>query len=202
MYYFLTDVETTQKRYIWDLGYMLLDSKLNIVKQDYIILAENAKYPLWSNDRESLWCSKSQWRKQQDCFKNPEYSKRKIKEVNEMLRGLIDDYDPAFVAYNAKFDFGSFQLSGLETGFSSQLCLLESAKTIYQKRKGFTSFCDKHNFKTPKGQNKITAEILARYLLDDPELVEDHTSYGDLQIERLIMKDIFKQKKKLLIKPL
>jgi hypothetical protein len=50
---------------------------------------------------------------------------------------------------------------------------------------------------TPAGNLRTTAETVFRYLTDNPNFVERHVAFFDLQIEKIILMDILKRKKKM-----
>lgn len=62
-------------------------------------------------------------------------------------------------------------------------------------RKSYQTFCQKNGFLTKTGRPRKSAEIVYRYILRQPDFIENHTGLEDVKIETSIMAYCFKQKK-------
>lgn len=104
----------------------------------------------------------------------------------------------AVFAHNAYFDYNALNttlryLTGSKYRYffpysCKILDTLKMARDVIGKTKDYTLFCEKNNYltnhKTP--QNRLTAEILWRYLSGDNEFIESHTGLEDVEIESKI----------------
>lgn len=74
--------------------------------------------------------------------------------------------------------------------------IMKMVKVITQ-RKSYRQFCIKHGFLTASGRPRKTAEVVYRYILRQPDFIENHTGLADVEIETAIMGYCFQQKKKM-----
>lgn len=65
---------------------------------------------------------------------------------------------------------------------------LKMARQAIGKTEEYTKFCKENNYLTnhKKPQNRLTAEILYRYISDTPNFLESHTGLEDVEIEKEI----------------
>lgn len=74
---------------------------------------------------------------------------------------------------------------------------LKMSRDVLGKKKAYTRFCDKYNYKTNHltPQNRYTAEILYRYLTGKNDFEESHTGLEDVEIEKEIFAYCLKKNK-------
>ena len=70
------------------------------------------------------------------------------------------------------------------------------AKDAIGKTKEYTDFCIRNGYLTKhkNPQNRFTAEILWRYINNDPDFIESHTGLEDVEIEKEIFVVCMKKK--------
>lgn len=72
---------------------------------------------------------------------------------------------------------------------------LRMAGDVMCKMPTYHKFCIEHDFCLPNGAPRKTAEILYRFIINDPEYVESHTGLEDVMIEKEILAYCIKQHK-------
>ena len=121
--------------------------------------------------------------------------------IRQFILSKIKEYDIKFVcAHNARFDYTSMNNSvRWETKSKIRYFFprsvewwdtLRMAREVVAKTPTYKAFCQKHGFmtkhKTPQVQ--VTAEVLYRYITNDPTFKESHTGLEDVLIEVEIFK--------------
>lgn len=121
--------------------------------------------------------------------------------IRQFILSKIKEYDIKFVcAHNARFDHTSMNNSvRWETKSKIRYFFprsvewwdtLRMAREVVAKTPTYKAFCQKHGFmtkhKTPQVQ--VTAEVLYRYITNDPTFKESHTGLEDVLIEVEIFK--------------
>ena len=121
--------------------------------------------------------------------------------IRQFILSKIKEYDIKFVcAHNARFDYTSMNNSvRWETKSKIRYFFprsiewwdtLRMAREVVAKTPTYKAFCQKHGFmtkhKTPQVQ--VTAEVLYRYITNDPTFTESHTGLEDVLIEVEIFK--------------
>lgn len=121
--------------------------------------------------------------------------------IRQFILSKIKEYDIKFVcAHNARFDYTSMNNSvRWETKSKIRYFFprsvewwdtLRMAREVVAKTPTYKAFCQKHGFmtkhKTPQVQ--VTAEVLYRYITNNPTFKESHTGLEDVLIEVEIFK--------------
>jgi len=195
-YYMLVDCESTNKRYCLDLGFYILDSKGAINFKKHIVVAEIARFPLFSNKHNPDYQSRNQFYKKLEMLQSNHYDKMKIREINRLFNYINNRFNPIFCAYSISADLGFLQKTGIETDiFKRRFCLLRHAKKVLGNSPSYARFCLENGFLTPTGKLSFTAQTVGRYIYNNPKFIERHTSYHDLVLERDIFIYLQRQKK-------
>ena len=115
----------------------------------------------------------------------------------------------AVFAHNAFFDYTALNntlryLTGSKTRYFFPYALeiwdtLIMSRQVFGKSKLYSLFCEKHDYKTKhkRPQNRLTAEILWRYLSKNNDFMESHTGLEDVEIETEILVACLNSKKKI-----
>lgn len=74
---------------------------------------------------------------------------------------------------------------------------LNMARTVIAPMPTYKAFCERNNYKTARGQVRLTAEILYRFISGKEEFIESHTGLEDVLIEKEIIAYCYKQHKKM-----
>lgn len=128
---------------------------------------------------------------------------RILTSFSKISRQFIKDcsyFSPkAVFAHNARFDYKALNntlryLTGSKYRFFFPYQIeiwdtLKMSREAIGKTKEYTAFCDEYGFKTKhkKPQNRLTAEILYRYLTNNLDFEESHTGLEDVLIETKIL---------------
>ena len=140
--------------------------------------------------------------------KIPKYLKE-IEEGKRKVKGILSIYKKfrydckhykvkAVFAHNALFDYRALNntlrfLTGSDLRFFYPYELelwdtLKMSRNAIGRTKEYTAFCDEYGFKTKHRvpQNRLTAEVLYRYISGDVDFEENHTGLEDVEIEKEI----------------
>ena len=195
--YFLTiDTETTQDQKVADFGATVSDRKGNIVTQCAVLIngiyTDQQNHPLFfTSDPAGIWSKKGQDKRYSKYTKMLESGSRMLASVNAINRWLervAGKYNPYLTAYNLAFDLDKCEKTEIDlTIFGNRkFCLWGAAQDKWGKTKKFRQFVlDNHGFNSPTDLGNMTyktnAEIMARYVLNQPELADEpHTALEDI----------------------
>ena len=105
-----------------------------------------------------------------------------VRALNNTIRWIYKSKKRFFFPYNAEI-----------------WCTLKMARQVINIQKTYTAWCDKHEYKTKHRppRNRLTAEILYRYITGDVTFEESHTGLEDVLIETKILVHCFRQHKKM-----
>lgn len=137
--------------------------------------------------------------------------KRKVKSILTIYKKFRFDCKrykvKAIFAHNALFDYRALNntlrfLTGSEIRYFYPYGIelwdtLKMSREAIGRTKEYTAFCDENGFKTKhkKPRNRLTAEILYRYISGNVDFEESHTGLEDVEIETQIMFFCLKQDK-------
>ena len=113
----------------------------------------------------------------------------------------------AIIAHNARFDYRSTNYTlRYVTKSKNRYFLpygipmwdtLKMAQDTICKQPTYIKWCKEYGFCKSNGQPRATAEVLYRYIKQDPMFVEDHTGLEDVLIEKEIFAKCMAQHKKM-----
>lgn len=129
------------------------------------------------------------------------HEERKLARLNTIRRTLRADCEAYGVkeiyAHNARFDYRSCNLTQrfLTSSkyryffpFGITICdTLKMARKLYKNDENYTAFCEKNAYKTQNGTNRLTAEIIYRFLTGKADFEEVHKGLDDVMIEKEIL---------------
>lgn len=139
-----------------------------------------------------------------------EIEKVTMAEAVTRIRQMLKDYNVnIWIAHNARFDNKSMNLTERYLTKSKYRYLLpknmvaydtlKMAQDVIATKASYKKFCEENGFmtkhKNPRPQLK--AETIYRFIKQDPEFVEEHKAYEDIDIERQIFAYCNKQHKKM-----
>lgn len=143
-------------------------------------------------------------------IKTGEYMVASFFEIMNELSAYCKSHNVvAIVAHNARFDVDALNTTARYlTGLYAVRALpagieiwdsMKMANSIYGKRPTYRKFCEENgymtNHKTPRC--RLTAEVLYRFIADEPDFEEEHTALADVAIESLIVLACYKAHKKM-----
>ena len=127
-------------------------------------------------------------------------------KVMAELHRIVKEYDVcAICAHNARFDVDALNtLCEVLSGYRCALPNVEiwdSMKMVktFTETKAYTKFCDENKYKTGHRppRNRMTAEIIYRFISGDNDFVEEHTALEDVKIECEIIFKAYRTHKKM-----
>ena len=109
-------------------------------------------------------------------------------------------------AHNMRFDYGTLNTTQRWLTKSKyryffpyglEICdTMKMARDVVCKMPSYRRFCEENNYLTTRGQLRVTAEILYRFITKDNTFVEKHTGLEDVLIEKEICHEWYRQDKK------
>lgn len=191
---------------VYDIGWQIIDRRGNVyISRSYVVAEIFLDKPLM---KQAYFAEKIP-----QYWEDIKQGRRILTSFLKIRRQFLIDRKQfkckAVFAHNAYFDYNALNvtlryLTGSKNRYffpySCELWdTLKMSRDVIGKTKGYTSFCIENNYltkhKTP--QNRLTAEILWRYLSGDNNFIESHTGLEDVQIESEIFIHCLKSKKKM-----
>lgn len=191
---------------VYDIGWQVVDRKGNVYKKRSFVVAE-------------IFLDHELMKGAYYAEKIPQYwediqtGKRKLKSLLNIWKTFLSDrkkYNVKNVfAHNAYFDYNALNntirlVTGSKYRYFMPYCVewwdtLKMARDVFSKNRKYSEYCQKNGYLTAHKhpQNRLTAEILWRYISNDPEFIESHTGLEDVEIETEIMVYCLKTHKKI-----
>lgn len=207
-YYLTIDTETAnslEDPMMYDIGGCIHDKQGNVYETFSFVI-----YDVFCADRElfntAYYAEKRPMYEQQIAA-----GQRKIVSIYTARRHVADlckAYNvKAIIAHNARFDYRSTNYTlRYVTKSKSRFFLpygipmwdtLKMAQDTICKQKAYIRFCEEYGYIKKNGTVRATAEILYKYISNNPEFMEDHTGLEDVLIEKEIFARCMKQHKKM-----
>lgn len=194
--FLIIDTETTNSLddpIVYDIGFAVIDKEGAVYESHSyaiadIILADDMMDSAYYKEKiPSYW----------EEIKEGKRKLRRFKTVKAIVADIIKQYDIEIViAHNARFDYRSLNLtqryitsSKFRYFFPYGIKVWDTLKMAREILKGcdrYREFCVKNGYVTKRNQNKFTAEILYRYITNNPEFIEAHKGLDDVMIEKEI----------------
>lgn len=197
------DTETTnslEEPIAYDIGWAVIDDNGSVLKTESYAVAEIfldkdiMSYAYFADKIPQYW----------EEIKN---GCRKLARLSTIYRTLRADclaYEVTEVyAHNARFDDLSLKLTQRLVSCSKyryflpygvKMCdTLKMARQALANDKKYNRFCNRHNYKTTKGQNKLTAEVIYRFLTGNNDFQEEHKGLDDVLIEKEILMECLRR---------
>lgn len=135
--------------------------------------------------------------------------RRIMADTYEIRKAMLEDMEmygiTEVAAHNARFDLNA--LNGTQRyvtksrfrywfPYGTEIWdTMRMADSVICKMPTYRKFCEEHGYITKTGKLRKTAEILWRFISNNPDFVESHTGLEDVTIEAQIMAYCFKQHK-------
>lgn len=191
---------------VYDVGWQVIDKKGKVYRTRSFVVAE-------------IFLDKELMKGAYFADKIPQYwedikkGKRILTSFSKIRFQFLKDRKEfnckAVFAHNAYFDYNALNVTlRYLTGskyryFFPYSCVLwdtlKMSRDVIGTTKGYSDFCQKNGYLTKHKvpQNRLTAEILWRYLSGYPDFVESHTGLEDVEIESKILVHCLKTHKKM-----
>ena len=198
----IIDTETTKNGYVYDLGVAIMnigtgkviDSMNVVVEETFGDVSEMAssyyaaKIPQYI---EAINAGALEVLPFSECFKR--------------FSSLLESHDVRSVwAYNMAFDYRALNrtIVELSNGFVASFfpdnvtCydLMSASVNIIGNTRRYQKWAIAHDYVTPTGRARVTAETMFRFISDDASFVEDHTALSDAMIEADILAHLVAKK--------
>lgn len=198
----IIDTETTKNGYVYDLGVAIMnigtgdviDSMNVVVEETFDDVSEMAtayyasKIPAYL---ETINAGELEVLPFSECFKR--------------FSALLESHNVRSVwAYNMNFDYSALNrtITKLSNGFITSFfpdkvtCydLMSSAVNIIGNTRRYQKWAIAHDYVTPTGRARATAETMFRFIADDELFVEDHMALSDAIIEADILAHLVAKK--------
>lgn len=197
MNFMVLDTEATnglEEPLAYDIGWAVIDENGEVLKTESYAVAE-------------IFLDKELMEQAYFAEKIPQYwneiknGDRKLARMSTIYRSLKADCEAYGIteiyAHNARFDDLSLKLtqrfiSGSKyryfLPYGSKICdTLKMARKAFGNDSEYRNFCDTNNYKTPRGQYKMTAEVLYRFISGQNDFEEVHKGLDDVLIEKEIL---------------
>ena len=198
----IIDTETTKSGMVYDFGAAIMNAATGeIVDTMNAIVAETfndvaaMRTSYYSNKipgyLEAINAGELEVLGFSDCFKR--------------FGALLESYDVRSVwAYNMAFDFKALNrtIAELSNGFVSSFfpasvkCydIMSSAINLVGNTRRYQKWAIEHDYVTPTGRARATAETMFRFIADDDSFIEDHTALSDAIVEADILAHLVAKK--------
>lgn len=208
----IIDTETTADNKVADFAAVVVDRKGHVITQCAVLTAgifnDRENHPLFFDPSaaiDSIWAKNSLDRRYDQYRQMIDGGSRMIASpsaINRWLDKAKREYNPFLTAYNLPFDVDKCEKTGIDlTMFDRRFCLWAAAADLWAHTKKYRQFVlENHGFNNPtKFGNmsyKANAEIMARFVLGDPDLPDEpHTALEDIiDYELPIFKAIAKRR--------
>ena len=193
----MIDTETTNDiddPIVYDVGYEVFDLNGNVyesgslVNKDIFLDKDLMSIAYYADKIPLYW--KQIWAKEREVMTWAKI-KNRIFEVCKRNNCKI------ISAHNARFDNRSLNLTQRYITTSrwryflpygtEWWCTLKMCREVFANDKHYKEWCFNNDFITANNQPQMTAEVVYRYLTNNPQFIESHTALEDVAIE----KDIF-----------
>lgn len=191
---------------VYDIGWQILDTSGKIYKQRSYIVAEI----FLDKELMSLALFKDKIPIYWEEIKKGKRILATFSRIHKKFKEDCKRYKvKAIFAHNAFFDYRALNntlrfLSGSKYRYFYPYKIelwdtLIMARQIFNRNKSYCKYCVDNNYLTnhKHPQNRMTAEILYRFLKGDENFLESHTGLEDVEIETEIMAHCLKTHKKI-----
>lgn len=196
-YFCIIDTETTQDNLVVDFGAVIVDRLGKIHNRCAVLINgifnNRSEHPLFCDPKlldNSIWAFNSLEKRYANYNAMLNDGRRMLASVhaiNKWLAQAVGKYDPVLTAYNLAFDADKCGNTQIDLNqFSDRFCLWQAASGKWGKSKKFRKFIlETHGFnnvtKFGNMTYKTNAEVMARFVLGNPELEDEpHTALEDV----------------------
>lgn len=214
-YYLVLDTETTNtyknekgqlethSALVYDIGFQVIDKKGRIYEKGSYAISEIFYAPELMNT--AFYKSKLPFYYEE--LKNGTRENASIFWVRKHLKNIIEKYNiVAVCCYNAQFDYNALNRTiAYLTGSACRFFfwgvewydIMKMATDTIKRQKSYIAFCEKYGFLTKNGKPQYKAETYYKYIANNPDFVEAHRGFQDVEIECEIMVRCLRQHKKM-----
>jgi len=196
--YAIIDTETANSIFsplVYDVSVIIFDKQNNEYFRKNWLISE-----VWNNS-ELMNSAYYAWK--MPLYENFETTKINMFSFICEFIELIGEYNVThLIAYNLPFDIRALNNTSKKYNQCEfigenleNLDIWSMACELICNTNRYKNFCEQNNYKSEKGNYKTSAEIVYRYITNNQEFDESHTSMKDCEIEKDIFFKCLKQKK-------
>ena len=196
------DTETTKNGYVYDLGVAIMNLANGEVVATMNAIVEETFNNVSAMDTSYYACKIPAYI---EAINAGELEVLPFSECFKRFSSLLESYNVRSIwAYNMAFDFKALNktIAELSNGFVTSFfpagvkCydLMSSAINLVGNTRRYQKWAISHDFVTPTGRARATAETMFRFIRDDASFVEDQTAVSDAMIEADILAHLVAKK--------
>ena len=196
------DTETTKNGYVYDLGVVIMNAATGEVVATMNAIVEETFNDVSAMDTSYYACKIPAYI---EAINAGELEVLPFSECFKRFSSLLESYNVRSIwAYNMAFDFKALNktITELSNGFvisffpDSVKCydLMSSAINLVGNTRRYQKWAIAHDYVTPTGRARATAETMFRFIADDDTFAEEHTALSDAMIEADILAHLVAKK--------
>lgn len=194
-----------ENMFVYDIGYAIVDKRGKIYRTRSFV---NADIFIGEKDlMQSAYYAKkipNYWQE----IKEGKRILLSFYKIREILKKDIEDYNiKEIYAHNMLFDLKTLNNTQRWLTkskyryffpFEIKICdTMKMSRDVIAKMPTYKRFCQENGYVTKNGKERVTAEILYKFISKDEDFEEKHTGLEDVMIEKEILAYCFKQHKKM-----
>lgn len=198
----IIDTETTKNGYVYDFGVAIMNAATGEIVDTMNAIVEETFNDVSEMNTAYYACKVPQYL---EAINAGELEVLPFSECFKRFGALLEVHDVRSVwAYNMAFDYNALNrtIAELSNGFVSSFfpgnvtCydLMSSAINIVGNTRRYQKWAIAHDYVTPTGRARATAETMFRFIADDDSFIEDHTALSDAIIEANILAHLVAKK--------
>lgn len=196
MNYLMLDTETTNDidcPLVYDIGFAVFDDNGNIldhysfVVADIFLNKELMSSAFFAEKIPQYW----------EEIKSGDRTLARFYNIEKIFKMVCKSYEICgIVAHNARFDYIALQTTKRWLTKSKYrfffpygmqfLDTLKMCRKVFKNDENYHDFCIENAYLTANGQDRMTAEVVYKYLTNDNSFCEAHTGLQDCLIEKEI----------------
>lgn len=196
------DTETTKNGYVYDLGVAIMNAATGEVVDTMNVVVEETFNDVLAMNTSYYACKIPQYL---EAINAGELEVIPFSECFKRFGALLESHNVRSVwAYNMAFDFKALNRTIAELSNDFITCffpcnvtcydLMSASVNIIGNTRRYQKWAIAHDYVTPTGRARATAETMFRFIADDDSFVEDHTALSDAIIEADILAHLVSKK--------
>lgn len=198
----IIDTETTKNGMVYDLGVAIMNAATGEVIDTFNAIVEETFNDVSAMATSYYACKIPAYL---EAINSGALEVLGFSECFKRFGALLESYDVRSVwAYNMAFDFKALNrtIAELSNGFvacffpDSVRCydLMSSAINLVGNTRRYQKWAIEHDYVTPTGRARATAETMFRFIAGDDSFIEDHTALSDAIVEADILAHLVAKK--------
>lgn len=198
----IIDTETTRAGMVYDFGAAIMNAATGEIIDTMNVVVEETFNDVSAMNTSYYACKIPAYI---EAINAGELEVLPFSECFKRFSSLLESHNVHSVwAYNMAFDYRALNrtITELSNGFVTSFfpagvtCydLMSSSVNIIGNTRRYQKWAIAHDYVTPTGRARVTAETMFRFITDDDSFVEDHTALSDAMIEADILAHLVAKK--------